>query len=166
MRVFLLLTVVAGSFWSAAAARAQQQFIVEEPCVGVPVQTAIYSRRYGAVETEDEIALQELEAGQGVTDTFKFVSWRGYYRPFARPFVGYGYYGPRFAYGYGPRYYAGYAPRYFGYYPSYAPYGGGGWGGGWGGNFGGYPYASYYAPPVVYYSGYRGLRGYGGCWYW
>lgn len=157
MRSLLFLTLLSGWLMPVDSLFAQQEYILEEPCVGVPVQTAIYTRRYGAVETEDEIALQELEAGQGVTDTFKFVSWRGYYRPY-----GYAYYGPR--YFYSPRYYVGYGQRYFGYYPSYTPY----WGGYWGNYYySGLPYATYYAAPrAYYYSGYRGLRGYGGCWYW
>src|SRR5690606_18475089 len=89
MRMLLFLTLLSGWLIPVETTYGQQEYILEEPCLGVPVQTAIYTRRYGAIETEDEIALQELEAGQGVTDTFKFVSWRGYYRPYS-----YAYYGP------------------------------------------------------------------------
>ena len=153
---YLLLAV--GLFVAPEQLQAQEEIIIDQPYCGVPVQTAIYRRRYGAVETEDEVALQELEAGQGSTDTFKFVAYRRYYRPYGG---WYGFYGPRYYggwYGFaGPRYYAGY-PGFYGAYPSYAPY--------WGGFYGGAPYATYYAPPVYYYSGYRGFRGYGGCYYW
>jgi hypothetical protein len=154
--------LLVGLFAEPNRLQAQEEIVIEQPYCGVPVQTAIYRRRYGAVETEDEVALQELEVGRGTTDTFKFVAWRRYYRPYG------GWYGF-----YGPRYYVGY-PGFYGYYPSYAPY----WGGFYGGFYGGMPYARYYAPPVYYsgyrglyggyvgYGGYRGFRGYGGCYYW
>ncbi len=119
-------------------APADDEFIVEEARSGIPVQTAIFTRRYSAVETEDEVAGQEFEAGIGATNTFKFVHWRRW----ARPYGWYGSYGP------GPGYYVGYRPRYYGYY---APY--------WGGYYGA-PYVSYYAPPALHYGGY------GGCYYW
>jgi hypothetical protein len=135
-----LLALLSSLWMTSSIALADDEIIIEEPSRGIPVQTAILTRRYGAVETEDEVAAQELEAGYGATNTFKFVHWNRFYRP-------YGWYGY-----YGPRYYAAYRPRYNGYYPSYGPY--------WAGYYGPpMPYAAYYAPPMYY-------GGWGGCYYW
>lgn len=131
------------------------EVVIEGTHSSVPVRPAILTRRYGHLETEPEVAAEELEAGYGATNTFKFVHWHRYYRPFGW----YGYYGPRYYVGYRPAfygYYGGYYPSYaFGYpaygYSMYTPY--------WGGYYGATPYTTFYAPPVYY-------GGYGGCFYW
>src|SRR6476660_4167386 len=89
----------------------ENEIIIETPHHGIPVQTAILTRRYGAVQTEDEVAAQELEAGYGSTNTFKFVRW---YRPYYGGYYGGGFYGGGYGGYYGPRYYAAYRPRYYG----------------------------------------------------
>ena len=132
------LALVAGLCTLPNLASAEEEIIIEGPRSGVPVQNAILTRRFGPVETEDEVASQELEAGVGATNTFKAVGWRRYYRPY-----GYGWYGRPYGwYGfYGPRYYAAYRPGFYGYYGGYAPYSY------WGGYYGA-PYINYYTPPV------------------
>lgn len=157
--ILLLLTScsVLPQFASADDAIIDDQIIIDESSGGVPVSPAILTRRYGHLETEPEVAAEELEAGYGATSTFKFVHWNRYRRPFGW----YGFYGPGYV-GYFPRYF-GYYPSYafgypsyaFGYpgfgYPTYAPY--------WAGYYGGLPYTTFYAPRAYY-------GGYGGCFYW
>ena len=144
-----IVAILANLWVMPSLVPAADEIVVEQTRRGIPVQTAILTRRYGAVETEDEVAAEELEAGVGATNIFKSVHWRRWYGP--RGWYG-GFYGP------GPGYYVGYRPRYYGYYPPY--YGG----------YYGAPYVSYYAPRPAFYGGYGyggyGYGGYGGCYYW
>lgn len=147
--LLISLCVTQSATWGA------DEIVIEDAYRGIPVQTAVLTRRYGAVETEDEVAAQELEAGEGVTNTFKLVHWYRYGRP-------YGWYGY-----YGPRYYVGYRPRFaYSAYPYYGAY--------WGGYYGPTPYAAFYAPQVYapsyyapsYYAPPIYYGRWGGCCYW
>ena len=43
---------------------------LSKKCIGAfPVQNAILTRRYGTVETEEEVVQEEFEAGYGASDT-------------------------------------------------------------------------------------------------
>lgn len=153
----------------SSSAVAEETSLIGDAVSGVPVHTAILTRRYGAVVPEQEIAGEELENGLGATNTFQFVHWRRWNRPYG--WGGWGMYG-RWGWGWGgvggPWYGVGFGPRFYGYYPW------GGWGGypswynmywgtpAWGGGFGwgGYPVTTFYGPV-------RPFRArFGGCYYW